>query len=145
MRFALPAILILAGAVSASAAPTPIQYWLIVSRVIDGDTFAFDAPDWPGVFRPWSARVAGIDTPEHIKPPAKKLCEVRLGNRAIATAKTLLHTGDVVTVTWDGKTREKYGRLIGTVTLADGRDYGTLMVAAGAARPYNGGKKQPWC
>lgn len=139
------AALFVAFLIPADAAPTPVQYPLIVSRVIDGDSFKFDNPDFPGFIRPWEVRVSGIDTPEHVKPPAKKMCEVRMGLRATEVAKTLLHVGDTVTVTWDGKTHEKYGRLIGTVTLPDGSDYGTRMIAAGAARAYDGGTKRPWC
>lgn len=41
---------------------------------------------------------------------------------------------------------EKYaGRVMARVVAADGRDLSEHMIAAGFARPCNGGKRAPWC
>lgn len=130
---------------STARAADPAGYVLTIDRIIDGDSFIYRTPPgWPGWIKP-EARISLIDTPESRKPPAKKICETVLGHRATDFAKTILHPGDVVTLVWDGKTHEKYGRLIGTVVLSDGRDYGALMITAGVARPYDGGSKKAWC
>ncbi len=121
-----------------------VSYKGTVGHVIDGDSFTLVIKGWPAYFSPWEVRVQGIDTPEHEFPPAQCIEETALGKQATVVAKTLLKPGDLVTVIWDGKSREKYGRLLGAVRLADGRDYGALMIAAGVARAYNGGFKAPW-
>ncbi len=132
--------------VTAHAEPVPPQdYTVAVTKIVDGDSFDFALPaDWPAFVKP-EARIAGIDTPEHQRPAAQTLCEVALGVAATVFAKTILHPGDVVVIHWDGKTHEKYGRLIGTVTLPDHTDYGAAMIAHGSARAYGGGHKDPWC
>jgi len=48
-------------------------------------------------------------------------------------------------VTWDGKHHDKYLRLLGTITLPDGTDYGTAMIKSGSARAYDGKTKGAWC
>ena len=41
---------------------------------------------------------------------------------------------------------DKYlGRINANVILPDGRDVGQIMIDSGLARPYSGGKRQPWC
>lgn len=70
-----------------------------------------------------SCRVYGINAPE---------LATDAGKAALAFAETLLHPGDhvmVVSHSWD-----KYGgRFDGTITLADGRDFATLMLESGNA------------
>src|SRR6266568_7253473 len=70
-----------------------------------------------------SCRVWGINAPE---------LSTDAGKAALAYAQTLLHPGDRVTVTSHGW--DKYGgRFDGTITLVDGTDFATLMLAAGQA------------
>ena len=145
----LGSVLLMAMTVVANAKTPakPLAYHLTVDYVIDGDTFAFVRPK---TLPPWvvdHVRISGIDTPEHVMPPAQAACEVALGIHASEVASTILHHGDAVTGTWDGHSQEKYGRLLGTVTLADGTDYGSEMVKRGVARVYTAAdlKKQPWC
>ena len=75
-----------------------------------------------------SCRVYGINAPE--------LRTVE-GKAALAFAQTLIAVGDRCIVSsygWD-----KYGgRFDGTITRADGRDFGTEMLDAGQAVPYGG-------
>ena len=37
------------------------------------------------------------------------------------------------------------GRVVARVQLTDGNDLTTLLVEAGHARPYDGGKRKGWC
>jgi endonuclease YncB( thermonuclease family) len=59
------------------------------------------------------------------------------GKAALAYLKSILKPGDRVTLLSQGW--DKYGgRVDGTVTLADGRDLVTVMIAAGQAVAWNG-------
>lgn len=136
---------IIAAMIAVTTAAQPVSYEARVDHVIDGDTVAVRITDWPAPFTPISVRILGIDTPEHVKPPAQAACEVVLGKQAIVAAKTLLHPADKIVVTWDGKHRDKYGRLLATVRLASGVDYGAEMIARHVARAYDGGHKDKWC
>jgi endonuclease YncB( thermonuclease family) len=103
-----------------------------VIAVHDGDTMTLDidlgfdhliaGQDWDGKTR-LSCRVFGINAPE---------LSTQAGKDALAYALTLVHPGDrvrVVSHCWD-----KYGgRFDGTVTLADGTDFATLMLDSGHA------------
>lgn len=75
-----------------------------------------------------SCRIYGINAPE---------LSTDAGKAALAYAQQLCPPGTMVTVvsrSWD-----KYGgRWDGTVTLPDGRDFATVMLAAGQAVPMAG-------
>ncbi len=92
-----------------------------VTRVIDGDTFAL--PDGARV------RVLGIDSCETSTPA---------GPRATTEARRLLAAGAVVLRAEPGTDRDRYGRLLRYVRLPDGRDFGTVMVAATHTAVYAG-------
>jgi micrococcal nuclease len=118
-------------------------YLMTILRVVDGDTVVVHTP-WVGSpIETVDLRVAGIDTPEKSRPLAKCVAEIRAAAEATRFTKTLLTPGEQVSVVLTGK--DKYFRLLGGITLPDGRDYGAIMVSAGYARPYNGGKKSSWC
>jgi micrococcal nuclease len=129
----------------APAAAATIDYQAKVIKVIDGDTIKVVIAGWPVPYNPDDVRIDGIDTPEKRMPPGKSLCEVKLGEAASAYAKTVIRLGSTVVVHYDTTKHDKYGRLLGTVTLEDGRDYGKLMVDGGFAKPYDGGTKSIWC
>lgn len=128
-----------------------IAYPATVVKAVDGDTIKVNIADWPAPFTPIDIRIKGVDTPEHVKPPAKKLCEVKKGVAAMLFARTLVAAGDHVTITWLVGDHDKYGRLLGAVTLPDGSDWGTKMIAGGYARAYGvttgpgALTKKPWC
>lgn len=64
------------------------------------------------------------------------------GKAALAYLATILKVGDQVTLLSHGW--DKYGgRIDGTITLADGRDLSTVMIAAGQAAPWNGAGPKP--
>lgn len=126
-----------------------IVYHGTVIRDVDGDTLRVSIPRWPAPFTPIDVRIFGIDTPEHVKPPAQADCEVTLGLKAAVFARALVKPGDTVAITWRrANPHDKYGRLLGSVTLPDGRDWAATMIAAGLGRPYGADgnlHKAPWC
>ncbi len=107
-------------------------YALIAIVVVDGDTVRFGGA---------SHRLTGFDTPEtgyHARCEA----EHRLGIVAARRLEELVKTGHAV-IQESGK-RDRYGRSLSKLYI-DGRDVADIMVSEGLARPYNGGKRKPWC
>lgn len=128
--------------------PAVVAYQATVVKVIDGDTLKVRVAGFPAPFDPIDVRVWGIDTPEHRRPPAQAQCEVALGVKAAEFAQALIKPGVKVTVTYRLGVNDKYGRLLGSVTLSDGRDYGGLLIAKHLARPYGADgnlHKTAWC
>lgn len=143
MRLMTAALVAAFSCLPASAGTLP-TYTATVVSVTDGDSLRVLVPAWRDTpFANIAIRVAGIDTPESRKPLAKCAAEIALGKAATAYAKTLLHPGDAVVLTY--KSWDKYGRIDGAITLPDGRDLATVMLASGMAKTYNGGTKQKWC
>jgi len=118
------------------AGPVPAE----VVRVVDGDTLLVRAHIWIGQQVEVAVRIRGIDAPE-----LKAGCA---GEHALA-----LSAADFVRRAVSGQTVQlsavsggKYfGRVLADVTTADGRALGPELVAAGLARPYDGGARQSWC
>lgn len=100
-----------------------------VSRVVDGDTvvLALDG-------REVKARIVGIDAPESVDP--RKPVE-RFGKEASAHLRELAG-GKAVRVERDasGQARDRYGRELVYLRLADGRDVGREMIRDGFAHAY---------
>jgi len=99
-----------------------------VVSVHDGDTcvlsidLGFDI-SFRGACRCWGINAPELSTPE--------------GKAALVFALTLIKPGDPVTVISHGY--DKYGgRFLGAIALADGRDFGAVMVDSGNAKPYFG-------
>ena len=125
-----------------------VIYQGTVVKTIDGDTLKVEIKGWPAPFTPIDVRVYGLDTPEHIMPPAQTMCEVALGKAAAGFAAQLVKAGDKIKITWDPAHKDKYGRLLGKVTLADGRDWATTLITAGFGRTYGDDgnlHKATWC
>lgn len=102
---------------------TSFTYPAVVVRLVDGDTVRLSLDLGLHIWRTDNCRIAGINAPE---------LDTDAGKIAAAAAATLLRPGDVVTFT--SKALDKYGRPLGAITLADGQDFGTVMVAAGHAK-----------
>lgn len=125
-----------------------VVYHGAVLKVIDGDTIKVHVRGFPAAFDPIDVRVYGLDTPEHLRPPAQADCEVTMGLQASVFARSLVKPGDRIAVTYTKGRNDKYGRLLGTVTLPDGRDWTATMIAAGMGRPYGADgnlHKALWC
>ena len=110
--------------------------------VIDGDTFR--CADGSATIR-----ISNIDTPEIRKP--RHAAEKELGLKAKAELARILALGKVeispeMVRRKDGtlaQKSEKYGRTLARVRVG-GRDVGEMLIEKGLARPYSGGKREPW-
>lgn len=114
-----------------------------ITRVIDGDTVAFEAAFLPDPLKEeLSIRVFGVDTPEKGHRAACPK-EATLGEEASKFTKDLVKKSkkqQVVLMDWD-----KYGgRVLGDVIL-DGESLRNLLISKGYAREYYGEAKQSWC
>jgi endonuclease YncB( thermonuclease family) len=111
-----------------------------VVRVIDGDTVELDVALWPGLVQRIHLRLDGVDTPEK---RGTALCERILAQRASDFTLRFFRLGGTVVVS--GVRLGKFaGRVLGRIAV-DGRDLGEALVEAGLAKPYAGGKREPWC
>ncbi|MDR1778901.1 MAG: thermonuclease family protein [Clostridiales Family XIII bacterium] len=94
-----------------------------VTKVADGDTFTIDTGD--------KVRLIGVDTPESVSPTAEK--NVPFGKEASDYTKSQL-LGKTVYLEFDVQEKDRYGRLLCYVYLADGTFYNLHLVEEGYAR-----------
>ena len=100
-----------------------------VTCLVDGDT------GWAGGTK-W--RLLAIDAPEVSRPECPR--EKIVGDQATRRLQALLASGYDL----DADGQDRYGRALVTITLSDGRDAGTVLIAEGLAQPWpNHGN--PWC
>jgi micrococcal nuclease len=113
-----------------------------VVKLYDGDTVTVDAHVWPGVTIRTAVRVNGIDTPELRRPHAKCEAEMALAERARELIAARL--GERVTLTniFLGKYA---GRVVADVTTEEGESVARILLEAGLAREYHGGRREGWC
>ena len=138
------ALIVTTSAVFAQAkTPTGVAYEFKITRIIDGDTVAFEAPFLPDpIKKELSLRVWGVDTPEKGgRAECKK--EADMGDAASKFTKDLLakaKSTQIVIYEWD-----KFGgRVLGDV-LIDGNSLTKMLIEKGFAREYYGNKKTSWC
>lgn len=120
-----------------------VTYGAVITRVIDGDTVAFQANWLPEPLKKeLSIRVYGVDTPEK-SFRAKCPKEAELGAAATEFTKHAVaasHHRQVILMDWD-----KYGgRVLGDVLL-DGQSLRGMLISKGYAREYYGDAKTSWC
>ena len=120
-----------------------VIYDAVITRVIDGDTVAFQAPFLPAPLKQeLSIRVFGVDTPEK-GHRAQCPSEDQRGQTASAFTKAQISAStkrQVILMDWD-----KYGgRVLGDVIL-DGKSLRQMLISNGYAREYYGEAKQSWC
>lgn len=118
-------------------------YDAVLTRVIDGDTVAFQANFLPDPLKKeLSIRVFGVDTPEK-GHRAKCPKENERGQAATAFTKDVINKSQkrqVILMDWD-----KYGgRVLGDVLL-DGKSLRVMLITNGFAREYYGEAKTSWC
>jgi endonuclease YncB( thermonuclease family) len=120
-----------------------VTYDANITRVIDGDTVAFEASWLPDPLKKeLSIRVFGVDTPEkgHRAQCPK---EDVMGKKATEFTKQAFVSAkkrQVILMDWD-----KYGgRVLGDVIL-DGKSLRQGLIANGLAREYYGEAKTSWC
>ena len=100
--------------------------------VVDGDTL------W---LKGEKIRIADIDTPE--THPARCVQEALLGEKATLRLRDLLNQGRF-SVQPIKRDRDRYGRKL-RILERDGQSLGLILVREGLARPYQGGRRAPWC
>ena len=135
--------LVLVTPVLAQKQKVGVTYDANITRVIDGDTVAFEAPFLPEPLKKeLSVRVFGVDTPEK-GFRAKCPQEDQRGQNASAFTKKMIAQStkrQVVLMDWD-----KYGgRVLGDVLL-DGKSLRAMLIENGFAREYYGEAKTSWC
>ena len=120
-----------------------VTYDAVITRVIDGDTVAFQAPFLPAPLKQeLSIRVFGVDTPEKGFRAACPSEDAR-GQAASAFTKAQINAStkrQIILMDWD-----KYGgRVLGDVIL-DGKSLRMMLIQQGYAREYYGEAKTSWC
>lgn len=132
------ACLLAASSVGFAASHT---YTWQVQKVIDGDTVVVNAQFYPPELGNIHIRLKGVDTPEH---GAKAKCDKE---RALADKAAEFTTKAVLNryIEVSNVKVDKYGnRVVGNISV-DGNQLASQLIAAGLAKPYNGGTKQSWC
>ena len=101
-----------------------------VTRVVDGDTLKASVAG-----RTETVRVIGLDTPESVKPGTPVEC---FALRASAEAERLLPVGAAIRLESDPTqaARDRYGRLLAHVWLADDTLYAEQMIRGGFGIHY---------
>jgi micrococcal nuclease len=142
-RFAALTLCILPAATSAWASEPhryavtgPVEAELV--SVIDGDTVMVNARPWPQQTVSVLVRIRGIDTPElHAHCPS--LRQLALAARDVLAEALASDHGRLTLSDISG---DKYfGRVVANVSFDHGHDAASLMLAAGLASPYDGGRK----
>ena len=122
----------LAGGKPVSARFTICGHAKRIDCMVDGDTF-------------WMAgtkiRIADIDTPE--THPPRCAAEARAGKAATLKMQALLNAGPFTLVPIK-RDVDRYGRKLRIVE-RNGESLGGMLVQAGLARRYGGGKRAGWC
>lgn len=118
--------------------PGPVA--AVVERVIDGDTLAVRARLWIDQELSVVVRLRGIDAPE-----MRSDCEVEreLARRATDFLRIATETGPVTLSDISGG--KYFGRVLATVTTAEGEDVALALERAELARHYDGGARTAWC
>jgi micrococcal nuclease len=109
-----------------------------IIQIVDGDTLTIQHNG-----RAEKIRLIGIDAPEsNINNKTKKDAArgngdidtiTKMGKEATRFVKKIVKPGDPVTIEFDKQTRDKYGRLLGYVYLANGKMLNEEIVKAGYA------------
>ena len=120
-----------------------VTYDAVITRVVDGDTVAFQANFLPDPLKKeLSVRVFGVDTPEK-GHRAQCPQEDQRAQLASKWTSQLIAQGGKIQVTlyaWD-----KFGgRVLGDI-LVNGQSVRAGLIQNGLAREYYGDAKQSWC
>ena len=116
-----------------------------VVQVVDGDTLAVRVRIWLDHDVTTRVRLAGIDAPE-----LRGACpeERKLARRAAAFLAARLSAdaqGGSAVRLHDVRYGKYARRVVARVETLAGEDLGAALLAAGLARPYDGGRRASWC
>jgi micrococcal nuclease len=115
--------------------------WQVIS-IKDGDTLSVNLPGLPPQLNPVAVRVRDVDTPES-GGRAKCTSERTLAERATRFTRQAIAAARKIEFgqpSWD-----KYGGRIDADVWVDDRLLSEQLIAAGLARPYDGGRRAGWC
>lgn len=133
-------ILVLCFAQLATAnAPTHGPYRYDLVRVIDGDTVVVSVDLWPGLHQQVSLRIDGVNTPEK---RTRQQCEKAAGEAATKFTEAYMRQLNCMVV--DVRLGKFAGRALGDID-CEGERLSNALITNGHARPYFGGKREPWC
>ncbi len=126
------------------AGPVPAQ----VVSVLDGDTLEVRVRLWLGQELSTRVRLSGVDAPELTAHCAEARALARRA-RAFLAAQ-IESAGGAGSVGSEVRLRDirngKYaGRVVARVETPGGAELGPGLIASGLARPYDGGRRRPWC
>jgi len=110
-----------------------------ITDIVDGDTVKITC-NTRGNPTAGSARLVGFDTPETYRPGCPQ--ERRKGEQAKVYLEKRLRAAQIIAPTSLGK--DRYDRALVKLEL-DGEDMATIMVDAGLAVRYDGGRRIDWC
>jgi len=113
------------------------QYKAKIIKVYDGDTVTAEIDLGFDIKYKTSVRLIGIDTPEL---RSKYMLEKELAKNARGYLEDLIYEKEVTLITHKD---DKYGRYLCDIYL-DELNINNEMIRIGYARPYDGGKRQPW-
>jgi endonuclease YncB( thermonuclease family) len=120
-----------------------VLYNATLTRVIDGDTVAFQANWLPEPLKKeLSLRVFGVDTPEkgHRAQCPQENVKGQAASEFTKNAIANAQQRQIYLMSWD-----KYGgRVLGDIVL-DGKSLRTMLIENGFAREYYGDAKVSWC
>lgn len=110
------------------------EYKATVDRVVDGDTIHLKKP----VLGTTKVRFVNMDTPETYHQPKSELDknQLRFGQQATDYLKTLLSSGDQVTLKIGPEAKDNYGRLLAQVKTKKGLNTNLELVKKGYAPTY---------
>ena len=107
--------------------------WLIqvyVTRVVDGDTIIVEInEDIPNLQRRERVRLLGVDTPETVHPNR----EVEFYGKEASDYTKMMLEGKNVYLAFDWDLRDRYGRLLAYIYLADGVCFNAVQIYYGYA------------
>lgn len=142
---AIFALLLLSGAAGKAMSESNSRHYFIAGpveaqlvSVIDGDTLMVNARPWPQQTISVLVRIRGIDTPElHAKCARSR--ELALAAKDVLAEALSASNGKLSLTEISG---DKYfGRVVADVAFDNGHDAASVMLAAGLAKPYDGGRK----
>ncbi len=116
----------------------PVSAWVL--RVIDGDTIAVRARIWIGQSVETRVRIAGVDAPE-----LRGDCVLEIELATAARDQVAEVIGNAPAILRDVRHDKFGGRVLARVESDTGEYIATLLITAGLGRPYDGGKRAPWC
>lgn len=121
---------------------TPAALVICLSLTVqDGDTVRCDG-ELMRLIGDGAPYVSGFDTPE-LSPHAKCPAEHQLGIRAAARLAVLMALPGLRVE--DSGEKDRYGRPLVALRLADGRTAGSVLIEEGLARVWTPDYRSDWC